>query len=134
MTEPYVVETTFSVRYAETDGMRIVHHSNYIVYFEEGRSAYARARGKPYSQLEENGFFLAVTEVYARYVQPATFEQQITVRTWITEIKSRSIIFNYELVDTTNRNVIMTGWTKHMCIDTDGNVTRIPEDWRGWGD
>ncbi|RMG73767.1 MAG: acyl-CoA thioesterase [Chloroflexi bacterium] len=132
MSEPTVVETSFPVRYAETDSMQIVHHSHYIVYFEEGRSAYARARGKPYSQFEKQGLFLAVTEIYTRHVQPAFYEQLITVRTWIAEIKSRSIKFEYEIIDANTKAMITTGWTKHMCIDRNGKITRIPDEWRDW--
>lgn len=132
-TDRFTAETTFTVRYAETDAMGIVHHSNYIVYFEEGRSAYARERGNPYSNFERDGLFLVVTEVNARYVQPARYEQRITVRTWIAEMQSRALTFAYEIVDADSGQSLVTGQTRHVCTTHDGKVARIPAAWRAWG-
>lgn len=128
----FVAETTFHVRYAETDTMGIVHHSSYVVYFEEGRSAYARQRGQPYSSLERDGYFLTVTEMNARYLRPAVYEQRITVRTWLTEMQSRAVSFQYEIVDAETDDVLVTGETRHVCITREGRVARIPERWRSW--
>ena len=90
MAERIVNENTFYVRYAETDAMGIVHHASYIVYFEEGRSNYARQRGSDYASFERSGHYLTVAEVNARYLKPAVYGQRITVRCWIEEMKSRS--------------------------------------------
>lgn len=130
--EPFVAETTIYVRYAETDSMRIVHHSNYIVYFEEGRSAYARQRGTPYSELESQGAFLAVTEVHVRYSKPAKYDQRITIRTWLETLKSRGMTFAYEIIDAKTDEKLVTGWSKHICLDADGNVQKIPASWQQW--
>ena len=130
----FVAKTSLQVRYAETDSMRIVHHSNYIVYFEEGRSAYARQRGKPYSALEASGLFLTVTEVNARYVKPAIYEQNLTIYAWIAEMKSRGLTFQYEIADSETDDTMVTGMTKHICITHEGKITRIPDAWRAWGD
>ncbi len=99
MPERVVIENTFYVRYAETDAMGIVHHASYIVYFEEGRSNYARQRGSDYASFERSGRYLAVAEVNARYIKPAIYGQLITVRCWIEEMKSRALTFGYEIVD-----------------------------------
>lgn len=130
----FVAETTLRVRYAETDSMRIVHHSNYIVYFEEGRSEYARQKGTPYSTFEESGFFLVVTEVGARYGKTAYYEQFITVRTWVSEMKSRGMTFSYEVVDADSGEVLVTGFSKHICTTKEGRPTKIPQSWRIWKD
>lgn len=131
-TDRFVSETTFYVRYAETDAMRIVHHSSYIVYFEEGRSTYMRQRGDDYAHFEGTGYFLAVTEVNARFAKPARYGQQVTVRCWIVEMQSRGFTFGYEIVDAETGEVFVTGTTKHVCITHDGRVARIPESWRKW--
>ncbi len=99
MTDPIVIENTFYVRYAETDAMGIVHHASYIVYFEEGRSNYARQRGSDYASFERSGRYLTVAEVNARYIKPAIYGQLITVRCWIEEMRSRALTFAYEIVD-----------------------------------
>lgn len=130
---PYVAEVTFYVRYAETDAMGIVHHASYIIYFEEGRSNYARQRGSDYASFERSGRYLTVAEVSARYLKPAVYGQRITVRCWIAEMRSRGLTFEYELVDADTRERLVTGCSKHICITHDGQVTTIPDDWRQWG-
>lgn len=130
----FVSETTFHVRYAETDAMRIVHHSSYIVYFEEGRSVYTRQRGEDYANFEREGVFLAVTEVKSRYLKPAVYGQQITVCTWLESVQSRGLVFAYAVLDAASREVLVTGQTKHICINRDQQVVRIPEGWRRWAD
>jgi len=129
----FVSTVKMRVRYAEVDTMRIVHHSRYVVYFEEARSEYARQRGKPYSQFEEDGLFLTVTEVGVRYVRPARYEQLIAAHAWVTEMKSRGMTFHYEIVDAETRDRLVTGFTKHICVDQTGAVARIPDSWRDWG-
>lgn len=131
-TDRFVAETTFHVRYAETDAMGIVHHSAYVIYLEEGRSAYARQRGYPYSQMEDDGVYLAVTEVNLRYLQSARYEQLITVRTWIDQVRSRGMTFGYEIVDTNSGEHLVTGTTKHLCLDRQGKITRLPANWQDW--
>ncbi len=131
-TDRFVAETTFHVRYAETDAMGVVHHASYIIYFEEGRSSYARQRGSDYASFERGGRYLTVTEVGARYIQPARYDDQITVRCWLEEMKSRSLTFNYEIVDTASGAIRVTGFSKHICITHDGQVVKIPDDWRAW--
>ena len=128
-----IMETTLHVRYAETDAMGIVHHASYIVYFEEGRSNYARQRGSDYASFERSGYFLTVSEVNARYIKPARYGQQITVRCWIEDMKSRGLTFGYELVDAETRETLVEGYSKHICITHDGQVARLPDQWRAWG-
>jgi acyl-CoA thioester hydrolase len=128
----YVCETSFHVRYVETDAMGIVHHSNYLAYFEEGRSSYSRQRGHDYAEFERSGYYLTVTEVSVRYLKPAVYAQKISVLTWIAELKSRGLTFAYEVVDTETRELLVSGMTKHICITRAGRVTTLPDAWRQW--
>ncbi len=130
MTERQVVETTFYVRYAETDRMGLVHHAAYLVWFEEGRSAWMRAMGSDYAEFEAEGLFLPVSEVYARYVKATSYGHQVTVRTWTDEVQSRAVKISYEVVDTESGQVLVTGFTRHVCVDREGQVVRLPEKWR----
>lgn len=125
-----VAETTFHVRYAETDQMGIVHHSAYIVWFEEGRSAWSRQVGRPYADFERAGYALAVSEVGARYLAAARYDQVVTVRTCITQVRSRMMRFDYEVLDAETGERLVTGFTTHICLDRQGNPARIPEEWR----
>ncbi len=125
-----VAETTFHVRYAETDQMGIVHHSAYIVWFEEGRSAWSRQVGRPYADFERAGYVLAVSEVGARYLAPARYDQRVTVRTRISQVRSRLIRFDYDVLEAETGTWLVTGFTSHICLDHQGKPTRIPEEWR----
>jgi len=123
-------ETTFHVRYAETDAMGIVHHSIYIVWFEEGRSHYLRARGADYARLEEDGYFFAISELQARYIASARYGQQVTVRTQLESLRSRSLTLTYEVLEAESKELLVTGRTKLICVDRGGDVVRIPKAWR----
>ena len=90
-------ETTTRVRYAETDQMGVVYHSNYIVYFEIGRTEAMRSLGSAYAALEERGLVLAITEVGAKYHAPARYDDVLTIRTWLRELSKARLRFEYEI-------------------------------------
>lgn len=123
---PQVVETTLRVRYAETDAMGVVYHANYLVWFEVGRGDYFRACGQDYGQWEQQGILLPVTEAYARYHAPARFGELIAVRTRIQEIKSRSVTLAYDVVAAAGHTRLVSGWTRHVCMDAEGRSQRLP--------
>lgn len=122
-----VVETTLRVRYAETDAMGVVYHANYFIWFEAGRGDYFRALDQDYDELEKRGYLLPVSEAYARYHAPAHFSDLITVRTWVKQTQSRSVTLGYEVRNAANQQCLVTGWTKHICMDREGRVRRLPE-------
>jgi acyl-CoA thioester hydrolase len=125
-----VAETTFRVRYAETDRMGIVHHAAYVVWLEEGRSHYIRAQGRSYTQFEQEGISLAVSELHVRYGQAARYDQRVTVRCWVEEVKSRQVTFGYEVVVAETGDLLATACSKHICVNRQGKVTTIPARWR----
>jgi len=132
MTNTYVDETTVRVRYAETDAMGVVHHSNYIIWFEAGRSSFLRSLGRSYAYLERAGYHLRIAEVGARYLAPAFYDELLLIRTWLSETHSRSITFSYEVIRPAGSAdehplVLTTGFTKLICTDHQGVVHRLPE-------
>jgi acyl-CoA thioester hydrolase len=131
-TDRFIAETSLYVRYAETDAMGIVHHASYIVYFEEGRSNYARQRDSDYATFEKGGHYLTVAEVNARYLKAAQYGQRLTIRCWIEEMKSRGLTFAYEIVHADTGEILVTGYSKHICITHEGQVARLPDEWRKW--
>jgi acyl-CoA thioester hydrolase len=121
-------ETSVRVRYAETDKMGIVHHSNYPVWFEVGRSEYCRARGFSYLEMEEKeNALLVVAEIYCRYKSPAYYEDEITIRTKCAEIRSRSIRFVYEIYRAADDTILAEGETLHVITDRQRRVRKLPE-------
>ena len=120
-----VVETRFRVRFYETDQMGVVHHAVYITWFEEGRSAFTRAIGYPYSQLEREGFSLAVAEVNARYHRPAVYDDEVRVIVCLEQLQSRGMTFSYEVRRASDGELLVTGMTRHISVDKHGQVIRI---------
>ncbi|MCH7815968.1 MAG: acyl-CoA thioesterase [Proteobacteria bacterium] len=118
------------MRYAETDAMGVLHHANYLVYFEEGRSQYMREIGRDYANVEASGYQLPVTEVGVRYVGSLRYGERIKIRTWIDENRSRRLSFAYEVVEFDNQAILVTGFTRHIWTDHRGNVTRAPKEWK----
>lgn len=121
-------ETEIRVRYAETDKMGIVHHSNYLIWFEAGRSELCRARGFSYKEMEENdNALMVVAESYCRYKSPAYYEDVLTVRTKVAEVRSRAIRFIYEIVRPSDATLLAEGETLHLVTDQNKKVRQIPE-------
>ena len=123
------VETTFRVRYAETDAMGIVYHANYLVWFEVGRGSFFRAIGQDYGEWAKKGYLLPVSEVHARYQAPARYGDRVSVRTRLEKVRSRSVILGYEVTLAGTGERLVSGWTKHLCTDHEGQVRRLPDDW-----
>jgi acyl-CoA thioester hydrolase len=130
----YVDETTLRVRYAETDAMGVVHHSQYIIWFEVGRSSFMRNANVSYAEIERAGHQFRIAEVGARYHAPACYDQVITVRTWLGELHSRGLTFTYAIVRPEAaggaEQVLVTGFTKLICTDRAGQVHRLPVELR----
>jgi len=140
---PFLTETFFRVRFAETDMMGIVHHAIYVVYLEEGRSSLGREQGIPYAELERMGYSLAVSDLQIRYYEPARYDDLISVSSWIEQVRSRGMTFGYEIVNAETRRRLVTARTKHICVDHAGTVCRLPYEWiapvtsqppAGWGE
>src|ERR687894_3045522 len=124
-------ETILRVRYAETDKMGIVYYANYLVWFEIGRTDYCRARGFSYRDMEENdNAFLVVAESYCRYKSAAYYDDELIVRTQITELRRRSLRFGYEIVRVSDGVVIAEGETGHVVTDRSNRVISMPEAYR----
>ena len=111
------------IRYAETDQMGIVHHSNYFVWFEAGRSEICRAWGLPYSEWERQGLFLPLTEAHCRYKHPLHYDEEATLEIWVSELKRNSVTFSYRMLTPEGRRAA-EGSTKHAFVDTQGKLIR----------
>ena len=121
-------ESLVRVRYAETDKMGIVYYANYLIWFEIGRAEFCRARGFSYSEMEEDDdAFLVVAESYCRYKAPAYYDDELLIRTHITELRKRSLRFGYEVVRLADGQIIAEGETGHVVTDSKGRVRSFPE-------
>src|SRR5436190_21998103 len=116
---PRTTESRVRVRYKDTDQMAIAHHSNYVVWFEIGRTDFCRQTGFPYVEIERRGFLLVVTEVGCRYRTPFKYDEEVDIRTSIAEVLSRRIKFAYELRDANGERVHATGFSSQFWVDRD---------------
>jgi acyl-CoA thioester hydrolase len=122
---PTVVSTSVRVRYQETDCMKVVYYSNYLIYFEVGRVEYLRQQGHPISEVDRR-IHMPVVEAKVRYVRPARLDDLLEVRCWISERKRASFTFAYEIVNEAGEPVA-TGSTLHACMDpTTGKMIGLP--------
>ncbi len=113
----YISNTELRVRYAETDKMGVVYHSNYFVWFETGRTEYLRVLGYPYSRLEKEGIMLPVVECNAKYKKGAQYDDEIIVQTSVSELKGASVTMYYEVIRKETEELLTTGYTKHAITD-----------------
>jgi acyl-CoA thioester hydrolase len=115
------------VRYAETDQMGVVYHSNYLIWMEIGRVELVRARGFNYKDLEHSeGILLSVVEAQCRYLYPARYDDEILVETEVTRANARMIEFGYEIRAAASQRLLATGMTKHCWLNREMRPTKLP--------
>lgn len=121
------------VRYAETDQMGVVYHSNYIIWFEVLRGEYLKERDINYSLLEKEGVLVPVLKVECNYKQPAKYGDIVTVLGEITEISRTRFTFQYEIKRKDTEELLVTGKTEHLFTNSDlkpVNIKKIsPKTW-----
>ncbi|UOO37805.1 acyl-CoA thioesterase [Oscillospiraceae bacterium CM] len=111
-----ISETRLTVRYAETDKMGIVHHSNYPIWFEAGRTDFLKKLGFSYSEVEKRGILLPLYEITCRFKHPAYYEDEIRVLTSLLKLSGVRLVLAYEVK---NRDdlLLATGETLHAFTD-----------------
>jgi acyl-CoA thioester hydrolase len=114
------------VRYAETDRMGLLHHANYLVYFEQGRTELLRSQGFTYKTMEDEGFLLVLTKAAVRYRVPARYDEVLTLRTIVTRTTAVRIEHRYEVYR--EGTLIAEGETTLACVDREGKLQALP-DW-----
>jgi acyl-CoA thioester hydrolase len=118
-------EITIRVRYAETDRMGLLHHANYLVYFEQGRTELLRSRGLSYKDLEDQGYLLVLTKVEVRYRSPARYDDLLTLRTSVVRTTAVRIDHKYEMLR--EGMLVAEGTSTLACVDREGRVQALPD-------
>ena len=123
-----ISEVTIRVRYAETDQMGVVYHSNHFVWFEVGRVEFFRQLGFSYKDMEQqDGCHIAVVDARCRYKAPARYDDEVVVRTQLKNVRESLVHFGYELVRASDELLLAEGETMHVVIDREMKKTAIPE-------
>jgi acyl-CoA thioester hydrolase len=118
-------EITIRVRYAETDRMGLLHHANYLVYFEQARTELLRGLGLTYKDMEDQGFFLVLTHAEVRYRSPAYYDDLLTLRATVERTTLVRIDHCYEV--RRGASLLAEGRTTLACVDRAGQVQRLPD-------
>jgi len=119
------------VRYAETDQMGVVYHANFFVWFEVGRVELMRALGVEYKKMEkEDDCHIVVADARCRYHHSARYDEELRVRTRITESKNRVVVFSYEVIRDSDGKVLAHGETTHVICGGNGHPKLLPEKYR----
>jgi acyl-CoA thioester hydrolase len=113
------------VRYQETDAMGILHHANYLTYFEIGRTELLRVNGVNYRELEASGVFMVVVRLSCRYHKPARYDDLLRLKTRTSRVTAAKIEHEYELYR--GSDLIANAQSTMACVDREGHLQRTPE-------
>ena len=122
--------TELRVRYAETDQMGVVYHTNYLIWCEIARTDLIRTLGASYRELEERGIRLAVSEASVRYIAAARYDDRIRVETRLTRVTSRTLVFDYTIVNADSSQRLALASTTLISLDPSNRVSALPADVR----
>jgi acyl-CoA thioester hydrolase len=119
------------VAYGDVDRMGFAYYANYLRWFEMGRGAYLRARGKPYREVEADGLAMPVVEAYVRYRLPAAYDDLLEVRTSPRAVERVRVTFAYEVIrieGSEEPGLLAEGHTVHACTGKGGRPRRFPPE------
>lgn len=118
-------EINIRVRYAETDRMGLLHHANYFVYFEMGRTEALRERGFSYREIEDAGHFLVIVDIGCKFKRPAYYDDLLTLRTIVERVTHVKIVHRYEVLR--DGLLLAEGHSTLACVDREGKPQALPE-------
>ena len=127
MTAAASCEIEIRVPYADVDQMGCVHHSNYLKYFEQGRTELLRESGWAYRELEAAGTYFVVTKARCNYHSPARYDELLSLTTTVKRVTLARIDHDYELRRKGDGELLASGGTTLACVDGDGQVVAMPE-------
>ncbi len=116
------------VIYRDTDRLGISYYANYFVWFEAARTEYFRALGFPYTECEKKGIFLPVIEAQARYIASSTYDDELIVRTSVSQFTPSTMRFEYLVMNAANQKLLTKGYTVHVFVDREMNPCRVPPE------
>lgn len=117
------------VRFVETDMMGVVHHANYLRWFEMGRVAYLAACGITLGELMDAGIIFPITEVRCRYMNSCTFDDEFEVQTVMTGFNKAKMEFDYRVIRLRDGAVAVEGHTRNVFTDKEGHIIRLAPKW-----
>lgn len=116
------------VQYYETDQMKVVHHSNYIRWFEEARIDYMESLGMPYEDMEASGIISPVISVEAEYLRMVRFGDTVSIEAKIKEYNGIKLVISYEVTDESTGMVHCRGTSKHCFLNENGRPISLKRE------
>lgn len=116
------------VQYYETDKMQVVHHSNYIRWFEEARTDWLKKMGLPYDKMEEKGIIIPVLEVAAQYKSMVTYGETVIIKLKMDSFNGIKITFSYEIIEKESGRLCTSGSTKHCFLGKNNQLISLKKE------
>lgn len=117
-------EVAIRVRYAETDRMGLLHHANYIIYFEQARTELLRRKGLSYREMEDAGSLLVIVDVGCEFKRPAYYDDVLRIKTIVERVTHVKIVHRYEV--RRDDTLIAKGRSTLACVDREGRPQPLP--------
>jgi len=118
--------TKLRVRYGETDQMGYMYYGNYAEFYEVGRVEMLRSLGMTYTAMEASGIMMPVLELKCKYIKPALYDEEISIKVIMDKMPGVRIHFRYELYNTKNE-LINTGETLLVFVNMTTNRPCMPQ-------
>ncbi len=122
------VKTMLRVHFYDTDTMGVVHHANYIRWFETGRVEYLRSIGITLTEMMNDGILFPLTEVNAKFIRPAQFDEDLELETTAVELTKVKMEFKYKIRRQSDGELLVKGYSQNVFTNTaTGKISRLPE-------
>ena len=123
-----VTTVAHKVNFYDTDAMAVVHHSNYIRWFEIGRVEFLRQAGITLTELMDDGYVFPITEVSAKYMNSGYFDDELIIETTPVALTKAKMAFSYRVLRACDDTVLVTGFTQNVFTSrVTGKITRLPD-------
>lgn len=123
-----VMTVAHKVNFYDTDAMAVVHHSNYIRWFEIGRVEFLRQAGITLTELMDDGYVFPITEVSAKYMNSGYFDDELIIETTPVALTKAKMAFSYRVLRAADDTVLVTGFTQNVFTSrATGKITRLPD-------
>lgn len=121
-----IVTTKHRVKFFDTDTMGVVHHSNYIRWFETGRVEFLRTLGIDLNEMMNDGILFPIVEVGAKFHSPARFDDELEIETTAEALTKAKMKFNYAIRRCGEEKILVEGTSTNV-FTCNGKICRLPE-------
>lgn len=122
-----IKEVNYRVIYGDTDCGKVMYYGNYFRLFEIGRTELIRSVGLSYKEIEEkDGIILPVVEAFIKYKAPAKYDDLLTIKTFLKELRPYKVVFEYKIFK--NNTLLTEGYTVHVPINKEGKIIKFPKN------